>query len=133
MTLGFRPWRDTVDERELLRLDLVGLAAEVATLSTRIDEELLDMFSPEAPRLHALRRALSDRALSVLAPHMSFDQMSMDAMRSAVAVLQDDQRQMLELRAEVAYVADGFEGWLWGSPDVPELRSSLPPGLTSPR
>ena len=121
MTFGFGPWRDELDERELLRLDLVGLAAEVATLSTRIDEELLDMFSPEVPRLHALRRALSDRALSVLAPHTSFDQISMDAMRAALAVLQEDQRQMLELRAEVAHVADHCDGWLWGASDAPEF------------
>lgn len=101
MTRDFLSWRKQNDEHESLRLDLVGLAAEVATLSTRIDEALAEIDSPQAPALGATRQALADRALSVLAPQTTFQGVSTERLQTALGFLREDRRRMLELREEV--------------------------------
>src|SRR5437764_8125099 len=121
MTFEFVHWREEPDERELLRLDIVGLAAEVATLSTRIHEDLLGIFSPEVPRLTELRRSLSERSLSLLAPQASFDGISMSAMRATLDLLREDQRRIMELRREAECLAEGCATWLSRYSEVPDL------------
>lgn len=107
MSLDFLLWREEPDERELLRLDLVGLASEVVTLSSRITDALGDANGPEAASLAALRQSLSQRALSVLAPQTQFDGISRDALRAALGILREDQRRMQELRRDV----EGRQDW----------------------
>ena len=105
MSLDPSDCREEPDERELLRLELVGLAAEVATLSVRIEEELAGR-QPEAGQLTATRRLLSERAFSVLRPETSFDSIKTGALVAALRILREDQRRMLELRRQVAALRD---------------------------
>jgi hypothetical protein len=105
-------WGDEQDERELLRVDVVGLAAEVATLAAHIREALGDAPEPEAVTLAATCHSLSDRAHSVLAPQTQFDGISTDALRAALGILRDDQRRMRELRQEVEDLVDSSRVWL---------------------
>lgn len=89
------------DERESVRLELVGLASEVATLATRIEEALHDTHDPRAGELDGRTDTLSRRAWSLLGPDTDFGAMSDDSLRSAVTDLRQDQRHMLKLRHEV--------------------------------
>lgn len=94
-------WRQEPDERELARLDLVGLASEVATLSARIDEAVRETADPRAAEAGARRDQLAGRALELLARETDFSSFSDAALEDALAQLQEDQRQMLRLRDEV--------------------------------
>lgn len=94
-------WSDVPDGRELLRLDLVGLACELATLAARIEESVDDAADPRAVEAGARREPLAQRALSLLAPETDFSTFSDAALEDALAQLQRDQREMLHLREEV--------------------------------
>lgn len=94
-------WQEDRDERELARLDLVGLACEVATLATRIAEVVDDSADPRALETGARREAIASRALALLAPHTDFAAFSDAALDEALDQLRDDQQAMLQLRDEV--------------------------------
>lgn len=93
-------WPEAPDAREAVRLDLVSLAAEVVTLSQRIGETLRGLSGPQADALHDLRMSLSERASSVLHPQNRFEDITIDALRSAAAILREDQRAMSKLRED---------------------------------
>jgi hypothetical protein len=114
-------WREDPGEHELLRLELVGLAAEVATLSTRIDESLAEMQSRDT-QFAALRESLSHRALSILAPQTKFDAISKDALRAALQILREDRRQILELRRAVERAVEQWELQSPGARKLERLR-----------
>lgn len=94
-------WQDEPDAREQLRLDVVGLACEVATLSARIAEAVEDSADPRAIEAGARRERLASRALALLAPQTDFSVLSDAALEHALALLQGDQQEMLELREAV--------------------------------
>jgi len=95
------PPREPPDERECVRLELVGLASEVATLATRIDEALNDTVDPRVYEFDGRSGVLSRRAWSLLGPDTDFAGMSDDTLRTVVSGLREDQRRMLQLRREV--------------------------------
>jgi hypothetical protein len=89
------------DERELARLDLVGLACEVVTLAERIAESVRDSADPRAAESAARREALCQRSLQLLAPETDFGAFSDAALEQALDQLRQDQHDMLVLRGEV--------------------------------
>lgn len=107
--------REEPDERESIRLDLVGLAAEIATLSARIEEELASVDALDAAPLNATRQLLAERALSVLHPQTPFGAIATDAFKAALDILGDDQRQMLQLRRQVGNLRSGSVRWPLGA------------------
>ena len=94
-------WQQQPDERELARLDLVGLACEVATLAARIAESVSDTADPRATESAARWESLSRRSLALLAPQTDFRSFSDAALEDTLDQLRDDQQQMLRLRDEV--------------------------------
>ena len=94
-------WREIPDERELARLDLVGLACEVVTLATRIAEAVDDSADPRALETGGRRNALASRALALLAADTDFAAFSDAALDQALDLLRDDQQAMLQLRDEI--------------------------------
>ena len=92
---------EQADERELVRLDVVGLACEVATLGERIAESVRESADPRAAESAARRDALCRRSLQLLAPETDFAAFSDAALEDALAQLRQDQHDMLVLREEV--------------------------------
>jgi len=94
-------WHDIPDARERVRLDLVGLACEVATLAARIHEAVSDSADPRAAEKAMRCEALVHRSLRLLAPDTDFGAYSDADLEHAVFALRDDQHAMLELREEI--------------------------------
>ena len=93
-------WPEAPDAREAVRLELVSLAAEVVTLSQRIGETLRGLSGPQAHALHDQRMSLAERASSVLHPQNRFEDITIEALRSAAVVVRDDQRAMSKVRED---------------------------------
>lgn len=94
-------WQDLPDDRELARLEVVGLAAEVATLAARIDEVLQSTPALQAGMVGALRQSLCTRATAVLTHQTGFKCVSSAALRLMESSLREDRRKILQLRSEV--------------------------------
>lgn len=99
-------WQDLPDDRELARLEVVGLAAEVATLAARIDEALHGTPGLRTGTVGVLRQALSSRATAVLAHRTGLKRVSSEALRLVASFLREDRRQILQLRSEVDELID---------------------------
>ena len=103
-------WRnESRDQRELIRLDLVALAAEVATVARRIEEVLDPVGShAEAQALRARGQSYLHQALLVLSSENRFETLSdrdLLATRDAFRVLQ---RNILALRREAERAGDSL-------------------------
>jgi len=94
-------WHDLSDARERARLDLVGLACEVATLAERIDETVRDAADPRAAEKARGREALARRSLDLLARDTDFGSFSDAALEQSLHDLREDRHDMLELREEI--------------------------------
>jgi hypothetical protein len=101
-------WQEERDERELARLDLVGLACEVATLADRIAEAVHDSADPRVTESAARLEPLSRRSLELLAPQTEFGSFSDAALEHALAELRQHQQQMLQLREDVERILAGW-------------------------
>lgn len=96
------------DERELARLDLVGLACEVATLADRIAEAVRDSAAPRAIESAGRLDSLSRHSQELLAPQTDFASFSDATLEHALAELRKDQQEMLQLREEVERILAGW-------------------------
>lgn len=93
------------DARECIRLEVVGLASEVATQASRIEETLSRVADPAAGHVAQRSRELATRARNVLAPDASLHQASEDVLLDALLALRREQRTMLRLREEADELA----------------------------
>lgn len=93
------------DARECIRLEVVGLASEVATQAARIDETLRRVADPAGGAVAERSRELATRARNVLAPDASLHQASEDVLLDALLALRREQRTMLRLREEADELA----------------------------
>lgn len=102
-------WHDPRDERELVRLDVVGLAAEVATVARHIDDGL--------PRTGACRRgdevraqcrSMLQMALLVLSAETRFEEIAAEDLFEALDLFRDLQRKIVRLRDEAALLDDSL-------------------------
>lgn len=96
------------DERELARLDLVGLACEVATLADRIAEAVRDSADPRAIESAGRLESLSRHSQELLARHTDFASFSDATLEHALAELRQDQQEMLQLREDVERILAGW-------------------------
>lgn len=93
------------DARECIRLEVVGLASEVATQASRIEETLSRVADPAAGTVAGRSRELATRARNVLGPDASLHQASEDVLLDALLALRREQRTMLRLREEADELA----------------------------
>ena len=92
--------REQQDERERTRLQLVGLAAEVATVAERIQAEL-----PAGEAVEELRsrcRLHRATAMDVLAIETRFEDYTDEELRQSVRTFRRHQREVLLLRGQAA-------------------------------
>lgn len=101
------PWQAS-DEREEKRVELVGLAAEVATVASRVTEELASREASE--QLQALRaecERLLAAAMGILSPAARIDT-SAPALDQALAAFREHQGACLLLREQAEVLAGGI-------------------------
>lgn len=88
---------------EKARLRLVALAAEIATLSERVAEELARSGNPRAAALQAECRGYVHAALMVLGPEFSFDALSAPERAQLEGALLQDRMRIRTLRHELQH------------------------------
>jgi len=102
-------WHEPRDERELVRLDIVGLAAEVATVCRRIEEALPPADSCRlADQIRAKCHSYLHMAELVLAGDNGFAEASESDLVEALKVFRDLQRKVLRLRHEAERLGDSL-------------------------
>jgi hypothetical protein len=100
-------WHDARDERELVRLDVVGLAAEVATVARHIDEGLPPTGAyRRTDEVRAQCRSMLQMALLVLSAETRFEEISAEDLFEALDMFRDLQRKVVRLREEAEHLAD---------------------------
>jgi len=96
---------DLRDPRECIRLEVVGLASEIATQASRIQETLRHVSEPAAQRVADRSGELALHAWSVLQPQATVHEASEDALLDALVALRREQRTMLKLREQADEIA----------------------------
>lgn len=103
MRMGTRPPLSRPDARESVRLELVALAAEVATLATRIQEESCPWLPPgELDEVLAGAQDLHDKAAEVLAFDSLLHDTDAGELQTWLTAFRSHQRQAAQLRGRVA-------------------------------
>jgi hypothetical protein len=111
------------DARERTRLALVGLASEIATQATRINEALRGIGSAVQHELGEGAREMAMRAWAVLEPQASVHYFSQEVLERVLLELRRDQKDILVLREKVDRLvknAHASDRLLWNS-----LRSGI--------
>ena len=104
-------WNEPRDERELVRLELVGLAAEVAAVAEHAQGTLPpDGASARTDNLRARWRSYRESAHQVLATDASLDNLSLPELRVAVESLRGLQRKAARLRIRTEFATDTLIG-----------------------
>jgi hypothetical protein len=94
-------WHDARDERELVRLDVVGLAAQIATVARHIDCGLAPIgLHRRTDEVRAQSRAMLQMALLVLSADTCLQEISAEDLFEALDVFRDMQRKIVRLRDE---------------------------------
>jgi len=102
-------WHEPRDDRELVRLDVVGLAAEIATVSRHIEDVLPPTGAyREADQVRARCRSYLHMALLVLSAENSFEEVSASDLLEALDVFRDLQRKVVRLREEAERLSDSL-------------------------
>jgi hypothetical protein len=102
-------WSAPRDPRELARLDLVGLAAEVATVARHVEAALAPFDGyPEAQEPRARSRTYLHMALLILSAETCFDEMGEAELMEALEVFRGLQRKVLRLRGEAERLGDSL-------------------------
>jgi hypothetical protein len=97
------------DDRELVRLDVVGLAAEIATVARHIEDVLPDAGAyRQADQVRARCRSYLHMALLVLSAENSFHNVSGSELLEALDVFRDLQRKVVLLRDEAERLGDSL-------------------------
>jgi hypothetical protein len=100
-----RLWQSTSapewDARERTRLELVGLASEIATQANRTNEALQGIGNAALLELGEAAREMAMRAWAVLEPQASVHYFSQEVLERVLVELRRDQRDMLMLRERV--------------------------------
>jgi hypothetical protein len=98
---------ETSDEREGRRVELVGLAAEVATVAGRVQEDLAGLeATAQVDELRAECERLLGAAMGVLSPGASVDTAS-EALDDALASFREHQGACVLLRAQADVLGGG--------------------------
>jgi hypothetical protein len=90
------------DEREAQRLELVGLACEIAVVAGHIDEDLAPVQGDAAAQ--DLRASCSEHrrvAQELLAPETLFEALSPESLLQALDAFRARQREIVRLRSQV--------------------------------
>jgi hypothetical protein len=90
------------DEREAQRLELVGLACEIAVVAGHIDDDLAPVQADAAAQ--DLRASCGEHrrvALELLAPETLFEALSSQALLEALDAFRARQREIVRLRSQV--------------------------------
>ncbi|MDE2606686.1 MAG: hypothetical protein KGL68_12275 [Burkholderiales bacterium] len=95
-----RPFVRTL--REQTRLDLVGLAAEVATVASCTRERATRILGSSDAVIDRCCSMLEEAASQWLSPDTQFDALSDDDLRQALEALRPYQRQALSLLGEIS-------------------------------
>jgi hypothetical protein len=102
-------WHDPRDERELVRLDVVGLAAEVATVARHIDDGLPPIGAyRRTDEVRAQCRSMLQMALLVLSSDTCLEEISPEDLFEALHVFRDLQRKIVRLRDEAQHLGDSL-------------------------
>lgn len=102
-------WHEPRDERELIRLDVVGLAAEVATVARHIEDGLPPAGAYRgADQIRAKCHSYVHMALLVLSADNSFEEISGTDLLEALDVFRDLQRKVVRLRDEAERLGDSL-------------------------
>lgn len=106
-------WREPYPgQRERSRLELVGLACEVAVVSGHMDEELAPV--SENMRARELRDSCQAHhrvALELLAPETCFEDLSDAGLLHAIDAFRDRLREVMRLRSRVDGLLHGHDEW----------------------
>lgn len=103
------PWQPPQKEREQMRLDLVGLAAEIATVASLVSEDL--PAESQDPRVDELRSTCIEhfhRALAVLSRHARLEDFTESSLLQAWDSLRDHQMRVRRLRSQAECLRDGM-------------------------
>ena len=107
-------WQEPRDDRELVRLDVVGLAAEIATVARNIEDVLPPIGgSRQADVLRAQARSHLHMALLVLSAEKSFHEAGGAELLEALDVFRDVQRKVVLLRDEAERLGDSLLPVCW--------------------
>lgn len=102
-------WQEPRDDRELVRLDVVGLAAEIATVARNIEDFLPPTGAyRHADQVRARCRSYLHMALLVLSAETSFEDVSASDLLEALDVFRDLQRKVVRLRDEAERLGDSL-------------------------
>lgn len=102
-------WQAPRDDRELVRLDVVGLAAEIATVARHTEEVLPPAGAYNAAdEVRARCRSCLHMALLVLSAERSFENASASELLEALDVFRELQRKVLRLRDEAERLGDSL-------------------------
>jgi hypothetical protein len=102
-------WQEPRDDRELVRLDVVGLAAEIATVARHIEEVLPPSGAyRRADQVRARCRSCLHMALLVLSAETQFENISASDLLEALEVYRDLQRKVMQLREEAERLGDSL-------------------------
>ncbi|GAB3764472.1 hypothetical protein GCM10028796_19580 [Ramlibacter monticola] len=102
-------WPELRDDRELVRLDVVGLAAEVATVTRHIEEALPPSGNYRAAdQIRAKCHSYLHMAQLVLSGDTSFDKVGGADLLEALDVFRDLQRKVVRLREEAERLGDSL-------------------------
>lgn len=86
--------------RESVRLDLVGLACEIATIASLVEERLGAKREPSNQELRRQCLAYRARALNLLAPKTNLAALPNAQLRETLKSFREDQTQLLQLATE---------------------------------
>lgn len=87
-------------QRELMRLEVVGLSSEIATVAALIDGDLLPIAAMAAREIRSECAAIGDAAQHFLAPETRLDELSSTGLVEAVSALRDRRTRLMHLWQE---------------------------------
>jgi len=103
-------WQEEPDFREAARLELIGLASEVVTLARCIEDALSGANRALAAELFPAWNTLAIRASEILSPDTNLEQLSTAALERVALAMQEDQRQMRDLRQRITRLIQSGSG-----------------------
>lgn len=109
-------WNEQRDSRELIRLDLVGLASELATVAGRIHEDLPRASGDvEVEELRSRCLQHRDKALALLSRETRFERLTDEALLEKLRSFRDEHEQLMQLWDDAERLILTWDGRSLGS------------------
>lgn len=100
-------WRQQLAPRELMRVEIVGLASEIETVAGRVDLDLPGDGGGGADQLRSRCRTHRENASAVLAVENRFEEWPEQKLVAALEFFRQQQRELVQLRSEADLLIHG--------------------------